>query len=359
MRSDGTSETTYSPTYYPSAATKERASVVEVAAGGDAGGLEIRLTRAASQPILTIGGTVTGMPPDALAVLMVSQAYDSSPATMAERLPVLTDPDGRFSLSGLTPGVYNLMAQCVRCKTPLQTRIELESSDATNVELALRPPGELAGTLRMGATPAADAPADQRTVHLQPAGDTAFGTEDAAGQVNRDGSFRIANVWPGRFHLLVEPLPPAAYVKTVELDGATVADGLLELSGTGTPRVKITVALDGAVLSGKVLDKDGEPVSGPLVSVFLLADPKHIQDGKETRLEDGKYSLQGIRPGKYRLFAFDSSGLPDDFDALWRERAQAIESRFAAAEEIEIRSGDRVARDLQLTGKEAADAGKQ
>jgi hypothetical protein len=183
--------------------------------------------------------------------------------------------------------------------------------------------------------------------------------------VDADGSFRIANVWPGKFRLIVNPLPETAYVRTVELDGAVAADGVIEVTGEGIPRLKITVGLDGALVFGKVLDKDGEPAGS--VGIFLLADPKEIKGAVGGDVEDGKYSFKGVRPGKYRLFALDYAHLPDDTDLARFE--EAMQKLFAAAEEFEVRPGDRIAKDLKLTdlnhtdlnqtAKEAADGKKE
>jgi hypothetical protein len=56
--------------------------------------------------------------------------------------------------------------------------------------------------------------------------------------------------------------------------------------------------------------------------------------------------LKGIRPGKYRLIAVPDS---DDFDTG---------KLFEAAEEIEVRPGERITKDLKLTAMKASDAKK-
>jgi len=347
VRSDGTADAIYGPTFYPSAATKDRASVVEVAAGHDVDGLEIHLTAQVSQRPLSVSGTVTGMP--AFMGIIVLFMPPNGENSMA-----YTGPDGKFSISGLAPGTYDVIARSGSNKKVLmgRTRVTLDTSDVTNLEVSLSEPGELLGTLEMvgGQTPAG-----KRTVALQPAGMVPF-FEHASAEVDADGSVRIAGVWPGKFRLTVNPLPDTAYVKTVELDGEAVTDGVIEVAGGRVPRVKITVGLDGAVVSGKVLDKDGEAPAVPL-GIFLLADPKEIKGATSTELEDGKYSFKGVRPGKYRLFALDYALLPEDSDTAQRE--ETMQKLFAAAEEIEVRAGDRITKDLHLTAKEAVDDKKQ
>ncbi len=48
--------------------------------------------------------------------------------------------------------------------------------------------------------------------------------------MDRDGKFSIAPVYPGKFRVHVEPLPENAFIKTVSLDGAAVADTVVDLS---------------------------------------------------------------------------------------------------------------------------------
>jgi hypothetical protein len=281
-----------------------------------------------------------------------------------QRIPSMAQAfgDGKFSLSALLPGAYKLVVRTEFSKPNLRggTHLTLENSDIANLQVALEPPGELIGTLEMAGGPAGGAPATQRTVSLVAADSaSAFGAgaDRAFGEVDRDGSFRVTNVWPGNFRPMVEPLPETAYLKDVELDGSPVAGGVIELAGGAhVPKLKITVGLDGALASGKVVDKDGEPMTSD-VSVYLVPDHKTIKEATLTELEDGKFSLSGIRPGKYRLFAVDFSQLSDDSDTVVRN--EMIERLLNAAEEIEIRPGERIAKDLKIKSKEAADAKKQ
>jgi len=87
------------------------------------------------------------------------------------------------------------------------------------------------------------------------------------------------------------------------------------------------------------------------VMVLLAADPKEIDLERAAKTaEDGTYRFQGIRPGKYRLLAFDPFLLADAPDSQ-----EAIKKLAAAAEEIEIKEGDRKVKDLKLV-KEDGDA---
>jgi hypothetical protein len=168
-------------------------------------------------------------------------------------------------------------------------------------------------------------------------------------EVGKEGAFRFALVPPGKFKPVVEPMPENAYVKAVTLDGKPAPDSVLDLSqGAGGSRVKITVSRAGAQVSGRVLGKDGEPAVG-LVQVFLITDVKQIQEDDAARVTDGKYSFQSVRPGKYRLFALDVVELIQNFSGA--DENEIMKSFFNGAEEIEIKEGDRIAKDITAIAK--------
>jgi hypothetical protein len=272
-------------------------------------------------------------------------------------------PDGKFSFTGLEPGYYRVSAQFSSGKTMLQSHavdVRLAGSDE-NVQLALEPGEELAGTLAVVGDGSAGG-GQKRTVRLETADPFSYNATAmmAPGEVDKDGAFRIANVLAGHFKVVVEPMPENAYVQSVSLDGTAAADMVLDLShGARGSRAQITVNRDGAEISGKLLDKDGEPEVNPLIMVFLVTDAKQmLQQAGMNRVSDGKYDLKGNRPGKYRIVAIDmlhlisgNGGMPEQ---------ATMDKLFEMAEEIELKAGDRVVKNLKaidkVPGMEAANA---
>jgi len=353
IRTDGTSEVTYGPTFYPSSTGKERATAIEVKAGGETSGLEIRLAR---QHNLTISGVVTGITdPSARATVMMR--FGESADVLNNSRGTAAGPDGRFSFSQLTPGFYRLYAVYSSGPTRLQSGsldVKLDSADETNVELALNSGGEVTGVLQLEGLPA-----EKRTVRLESSDLPIFmGLPGAAlaGVVESDGSFKIANVPAGKYKLVVEPLPENGFIKTVQLDGATLTGVMLDLSkGARGSRVKIVASGNAAQLSGRVLDKDGQPVQNAMTMVFVMNAPRQIGEEVMTRVgADGTYTKKGIRPGKYHVFALDI------FRTRLPRMLQPNDSKesFLPGEEIEFKEGDKIVKDLKILEKEEAN-GKQ
>jgi protocatechuate 3,4-dioxygenase beta subunit len=357
IRSDGTSGASFADTYYPSAADNSGASAVEVSAGQDVAGIEIRMLRTTvSAPRgYTIGGIVTGLPENETANVMLR--FAEKPGEFHNSNGTGTAPDGKFSFEGMQPGYYSVSASYTTGKTPLHSHavdFHLDSEDHAGLQLTLAPEEELSGTLAM----VGDGPAEKHTVRLQPAGWGDFGDAGSpAAEVEPDGSFHLHGVPPARFKAVVEPMPENGYLKEVAVDGKPVPDGVLDFAqGVGETRLKLTVSRAGAEISGRVLDKDGDPALG-LVMVFFGTDPQHMEDENAKRVSDGNFSFKGVRPGKYRLYAIDVAGMMQVITGDG-DNGDMTAKFFEAADEIEIKEGDRISKDIpaqtKLPGKKEA-----
>src|ERR1019366_7729038 len=185
--------------------------------------------------------------------------------------------DGKFRFDGLQAGFYRVMAQYDDGKTHLASRSmewQLENSGIANVELVLLPPLELSGSLKRE-DEAAGVAAPKRTVRLEPMGYFMGNMAATGGEVDGSGAFRIGNVAPGKYRVKVESLAENAYVKVLEIDGVAAAKGVADLSQAILgASAKVTLGSNGAQISGRVLDSDGEPIENSMLMVFLASDPE-------------------------------------------------------------------------------------
>jgi protocatechuate 3,4-dioxygenase beta subunit len=349
-RNDGTSEAIYGTTFYPSSVRKDRGTVVEAVAGKDASGIEIRLAR--QQQGLAIGGVVSGFPEGPWRGYVVMQFGDSAQRITGSR-NTMVGAEGKFRFDGLQPGYYRVWAMYNDGgKTQLASRMmefSLENTEIANVELAVSPGVELTGTLKMEGEAVEAAP--KRTVKLEPAlGYFLVNLTTTGGEVDRDGAFRIGNIAPGKYPVKVEPLAENAYIKTLEIDGVAVTNGMADLSRVARgASAKVVLGRNGAQISGRVLDPNGERLPTSLVMIFLVRDPDDIPltgAGTAQATPDGKYTIKGVVPGKYRLFGLDilqTSGAISSGDT-----ADMLKKLFERGEEIEFKEGDRIAKDLKV-----------
>lgn len=326
-RSDDPAIPVYGPTFYPSTASQAGAGVVEVAAGREAAGADVRLIRALS---LTISGVVTGNPEGDGRVDLVLSSLDGNMRVSSE---FDMDTDGTFKTPGLSPGRYRLLAKQEGRGAAMQSapaEVQVTNTDVRDVSLALVHEETLSGSIEIEGEPARSAAAEKMMVRLQP--DGPFGQYKGAA-VQEDGVFHIEHLFPERFRVQVQPLPENAFIKS---------DEWIDLSrGVGSAGVKVIVNRNGGQIEGNVLGEDGKPFPGPAILVVATTaneiDPRHFEavDG------GAKFVRHGLRPGKYRLFAV---GLDRDAGGI-----EGLKALFAKAPEIEILEGDRIAKDVQVT----------
>jgi hypothetical protein len=198
-------------------------------------------------------------------------------------------------------------------------------------------------------------PPGKLTVRLQPLASSGYyAMGGSVGSADESGAFKITGVGPGKFSVKVDPLPENAYIKKVELDGAVSPDDTLDLSRGGTSsRLKVTVSLKAAQITGRVQDENGERLLTPLAMVVLAPSPtpKDYSNSFNDRVQpDGKYSIKNLRPGKYRIMAVDA------FRAGPGSGPDAMLKMLEKGEEIEIQEGARIEKDIRVQPKEAADA---
>ena len=98
IRSDGVTPAVYGTVYYPGALSKDKASLLDLAAGQHLTGIDIHLARTRTN--VTIGGRVTGLPENSMLPNFVTvQLYSSGNAEsfhMARQSPAETD--GKFTI---------------------------------------------------------------------------------------------------------------------------------------------------------------------------------------------------------------------------------------------------------------------
>ena len=350
IRSDGLGPPVYGPTFYPGVATKDRATLVELAAGQEVAGIDVHLARTRS---VTVSGIVTGFPENpashAFTTIQLFSAELSQGQAPAMRFAQAA-PDGTFSITGLTPGHYRLQARLdlPGADSHLQSaavEVRPESADETGVKLALVPGEAVTGTLVIEGDPADSAPKEKLTVRLEPdrMSGMPYNGPSKGAEVGEHGAFRLEQVFPGRLRVLVLPLPANAFIKSVRLGDAEASDEWLDLSrGVSGASIQVTLSRNGGQVVGKVLGDDGEPLHGSQTYVILSASPEDFGPQNVRPVDaESKFKFTGLHPGKYRLIVLD----PRQGSMDIRSGMKAL---FAKAPEIEIHEGDRIVKDVKV-----------
>ncbi len=311
------------PTFFPSATDAAGAVPVQVDAGAETGGIEIRLRKTDT---VRIRGRVAGAPEGKSAAVLLSPAGVTEVALASlqgARRAYSREKDGAFELKGVVPGTYLLSASFVMpdqgvlvASTPLQVgRRHIDG-------IVLQPVAaqELAGSVEVADNP--EAKLNNLQIALEPVEYMSLGADSAA--AGPDGKFRLKDILPGRYFVQVRNLPEGAYVRSLRYGAQTVPEEGIDLTGGVSGSLRVTLSLAGARVEGVVQNEEGEPVSG--ATVVLAPDSRRYSLFKETQTgENGSYSLKGVAPGEYKILAWENieAGAYLDPDFLKRYEGKA------------------------------------
>jgi hypothetical protein len=293
IRTDGTREENYGNAEYP--------GLLDLAAGGELGNLEMRLTRA---PVVRVSGVVTG----AAAQVSVTAERLDDPTV---QLPGIVR-GGKFSIWRLAPGKYRIGARAGRMSSATE-QVEVAATDIDGIELQLAFPVDVGGRIEWDGTPPENS---RRPVWIefrppsprQPA---------VHAEVQADGSFLARNIPSERYDIRSS----SGYVKSVYVREREAPDGILDLSRGAPDAVVVRLSAASATVSGVVRDS-----KGPAIAVTVTLEPQGRPD-RARRAEsalDGSFTFVNVAPGTYRLFTSEDG-----------------------AETVEVQESDRITRDLK------------
>jgi hypothetical protein len=339
IRTDGTAEINYAPTYYPSATMPRSAVPVQTRAGQETAGVDIKM---APSPVLHVSGIVSNMPAGPWQNVVVSMP--DGPIQNQFRV----GPEMRFTIWGVPPGQHQLFAQ-YQDSTGKQLRSSSAEINVTNASieglgLVLSQPFELAGITEVEGGASFASLKIRPLLELRP-----LGSVEHTGQneiIGFDGTFKIQEVFPGRYYILARHLPSSFYVRSARVGTVESHGSVLDLRGMqGKGDLTVVLGANAAEISGIVRGPKGS-VGGVHVAMFF--DNEYGSDLFDLALSgaDGAYSFHGVPPGKYRLLAWDAPSWGTSSLDRWTPEALALYQ--SVIESVDASEGDNVSQDLKL-----------
>src|SRR6267142_1143848 len=320
----------YPPIYYPGTAEPEGAAPIDLPAGGSLNAIDLTLHRVET---LKISGRVLlpdGTPdPDAWLSILPGRSAVYFPLSMRRQS---IRKDGSFEFKGLMPGGYELVADSYSAeKEPIKGRVFVQLvRNMEDVAIVLSPGIEVEGRIAVEnqTTDTASSLLKLLTVSLRPSSDTQI-VFSSTGAVQADGSFRIRKVGAGEYTLQIGGLPPDYYVKSAFAGRADVVEMGLSIFAQSPGSLDIVISPRGGRVEGTIVDNEGAQVPGAQV---VLVPEQRLRDREElykiTQAPNGAFSMRGVRPGNYRLFAWPATQTPaymdPDFIRDYEIRAESV-----------------------------------
>lgn len=297
------------PTFFPGTANIGEARRVTLRRGEERGGANFSLQPARA---LRISGVVTdaaGHPADEAEV----QLLDPTDGTIVAH-PFgnfgLTHDGGHFTMLNVSPGSYLIAAIVERPNREPEkalTPIVVSDGDTTEISLATAPAATITGTVASAA--AAPLPRDLRA---QIKARSAYGfTLPQSATLTANQPFALAGV-SGVTSFTVDGLPKGWAVERIEMNGADVTDGTIDIRPTARVTARVTLTNRTTRLDGTVSTPAGAAAGDQAVLVFASNAVRWTSPSRfvATVRSDarGRFTVEGLPPGDYLAAA------PSDFD---------------------------------------------
>ena len=307
-RSPAASEEAYTPVYYPGVPDPGLALMLQLREGEERRGVDFKLTPARTVRIHgRVLGAFSGRPGPNVAVRLTPR--QSAGLTMPLVPPGPVDDRGNFELRWVTPGSYTLVAFLNYEGNQLTARqqVEVGNSDLEGIEMVLKPGIELKGRVRIEGETVEKITLEGLRAGLRPRDEAAIG-RPGGGAVASDGSFTLRNVIHEDYRVVIGPMPADFYLKGAKLGDEEVLEKGLSIGNQDSGgALELVLSAAGGRIEGVVLDDENKTVGG--VTVVLVPELKRRIRNElfknTTADQNGRFTLRGIPPGEYKLFAWD------------------------------------------------------
>ncbi|MBZ5557336.1 MAG: carboxypeptidase-like regulatory domain-containing protein [Acidobacteriia bacterium] len=339
---DSTDRTGYAPTFYPGTGNVAEAQRLTIAPGQTVANINLALLPIQTAKVSGIAVDSEGKPM-ANAMIMVGQKVGG---TMTNNMGFPVGIDGKFTVSGLTPGDYTLRvgAPAVESAT---ADITITGSDITDLQLIVAKPSTIRGRIVFTDSATSAAPPKPTALDLGAWRDWAIGQQvRSQAKIQDDGTFEIS-LAAGRVQVRAAPnggsaSTPPWRLNRVVLGDLDVGDTGIEVPPNATvDNVIVEMTNHNSDVSGRVTDADGNVVRDVFVIVFAQ-DPVHwtVQTRYLSVARPGVDDLFHARllAGDYYVVAMGDveAGAWTDPDFLTAAREHAVKFSIADGEKKTI-----------------------
>jgi hypothetical protein len=347
--------------YYPNTTSAAAAGIVTVTAGQERRGIDLRMQFV---PTARVEGTVTaidGTPARGVQVTLIPEAEAAN--LEAERFMMLmevglaagnmspTGADGTFSLQGVEPGGYVVLARTTppgRAGGPAalgwaMTDVRVDGRDITGLALRLAPGQSISGRVIFEGKAT---PPTQVSVSLRPVGARGLGVTGQRPVEGPERAFIVEGLIPSPYR--ISATAAGWTLKSAVIDGRDAADAPFEVRpGANITDAVLTFTDAPAEVSGVLYDAAGR-ANGDMSIVLFSTNPAHWFTGSRRvrpaarPATDGRFTFTGLVAGDYYLAAL-TDVTPADLNS-----PQFLELVMPAAVKITVADGEKKVQDLRV-----------
>jgi len=355
----------YSPTFFPGVREIAGAAIVKLGPSEEHLGVDFPLALTPSLKLSGVVATASGASPSAARVtIFPAGAYvpgvqallgasgSGSAASLGGITSVATSSQGAFSISGLAPGTYTILAQ----GAPRGARdfslwssssVQINDRDVSGFAVSLQAGLSVSGRVVVEdgkPTPSGLRIALTGAIPGQP------GVAPAPVTVSADNEFVISGLAPGRYRLVVNGLPSPWIMKSAQLGSTDMADSAADLvSAAEQPQMQIALTDRSSELYGVFSDAAGQPATDYFVIAFPADREWWIVDSRRIRAArpavDGHFSFTSLPAGSYRLAAVTDVEPGEWFDAAF------LDSILPGSIAVTLGEGERKQTDLRIASR--------
>lgn len=341
-------------TYYPSSVAFAGASPVEVSAGQDASGIDVRIQ---SVQTFHIRGRVNGVPSNNAHERTVINLTPREDEFMIFNAQSSIRPDGSFDMAGVAPGAYylNAFSMSGQIRNRARQEVDVGTGDLDGVVLTLTPPGSIKGVARLEGTPPSNGPqlsASNLHVGLMPAEMTGMIGGPANAKFSPDGTFTIENVSPGKFYVQTNA-PPGTYLKSIRFGNSEVLGKELDLSGGAAGQLELVYRYGPGEIDGQLESAQNGTTENGAAAQIAVVPEQLAADGSGIRYATtdakGSFKTPNLAPGRYRAYAFEEV----NYNAL--QNPDVLKQLESKGEVFEVKENEKKQVQLPLIPRDEVD----
>jgi protocatechuate 3,4-dioxygenase beta subunit len=330
----------YAPTFYPGTSDPAGATAINVVPGAQLRGVDITLLKTRTWRIRgrVINGLGESLPRPVYIMLLPGEKAHMGfhPGASTQ----IRDADGSFELRGVTPGSYVLMAQCFDGGKGYAARqpVDVGNDNVENISLLMSAGMDLKGVVRVDGP--GGAALGNLQVSLAPQEMMRMGMQGA--KVGDDGSFSMSGVPPAIYTIDVYGMSETFYVKSVRMGDADGLEAGLDLTHGGAGALEIVLSPNGGQVDGSVVDSKQTTTAAALV---LAPEGRRREQRSLFKMANadaqGHFTIKGIAPGDYKLFAWAQIDDPDyqdpEFLKPYENKGESVTIRENGRESVQLK----------------------